>query len=342
MAGSAGVNPVLVNTWRGNAIECRHRGAVAVVDARGREVLSLGDIHRPEFPRSAVKYLQAIPLVETGAAANYALTDEHIAFACASHNAEPRHTDLAQSWLEMIDCAESNLACGAEMPGHKPTAEALLRDGIAPKRYHHNCSGKHLGLLTTCRFMHNEIEGYQQYDHASQQRWISVVESLTGKSLTDVPWGYDGCGIPTLALSLLDVATSFARFADPQSLSPERASAVERINVAVSRHPFMVAGSNRLCTALMELSGGKVMVKVGAEGYYTAVLREQGYGVALKIDDGASRASMVAIGAVLHKLGALSYEQVNELSQYLHPEQLNSRKDKVGFIEPAAVLKIAA
>ena len=326
-------NPVLVNTWRGSTIECRHRGAVAVVDVTGRLVLQYGDIDRPEFPRSAIKYLQAIPLVESGAAEHFALTAQHLSFACASHNAEHIHTDLAQSWLEKIGCVAEDLECGAELPMDHESLAALVSSGGTAQRYHHNCSGKHLGLLTTCRYMDDNVRDYRLYHHPAQQRWLGVLEDLTGLAVSQHPWGYDGCGIPALALPLRSVAQAFAHFADPQALPESRADAVARISAAVAEHPYMVAGRNRLCTALMELTGQSVLVKTGAEGYYTATVPQQGYGIALKIDDGHSRASMAAIGAVLRQLGVLSNGQADELKRYIQPEVTNSRNDTVGRIE---------
>ncbi|MBX2825701.1 MAG: asparaginase [Gammaproteobacteria bacterium] len=330
------MNPVLVNVWRGSSIESRHRGAVAVVDVQGRVVFSLGDIQRPEFPRSAIKYLQAIPLLETGAADHFELTPKHISFACASHNAESIHTDFAEEWLSSIDCTTDQLECGAELPGDPDAQFKLIASGGTPRRYHHNCSGKHLGLITTCKHMNESLQNYRLYQHPVQQRWFDVLEALASVKVQQLSWGYDGCGIPTLALPLQRVALAQARFADPSALSSERRSAIERIIESVAAHPYMVAGKERLCTALMELTGKSLLVKIGAEGYYTATVPGKGLGIALKIDDGNHRGSQVALGAVLEKMNLLSAEQSRQLAEYLNPDVTNSRGEVIGRLEPSS------
>ena len=333
------MNPVLVNVWRGSAIESLHRGAVAVVDASGNNLFTAGDIEQPIFPRSALKFLQTIPLIESGAADHFKLDDEHIAFACASHNGEGRHTVLAQHWLQAIGCSADDLECGAEMPLDKETTYELVARGGKPERFHHNCSGKHCGLLTAARFFSEKTEGYRLYDHEVQQRLFSVLENMTGLKIPQLPWGYDGCGIPNVALPLQATALAFARFANPSLLAGKRQNAIERIGDSVASNPYLIAGRNRLCTALIEITGRDVLIKTGAEGFYTAVLRKQGLGVALKIDDGSSRGSMVAMGAVLLKLGALTKEQYHELEDYVLPSLTNSRSEVIGRAEPSEVLQ---
>ena len=169
------MNPVLVNRWRGNAIECRHRGAVSVVDTAGRTVLALGDVQRPVFPRSAVKFLQAIPFVESGAIERYGLDDRHIALACASHNGEPQHVGLARDWLTRLGLGHDALECGAELPLHVATRYELLGEGRGPERIHHNCSGKHVGMLATALHRGEAPTGYRLYEHAVQRRWFDVL-----------------------------------------------------------------------------------------------------------------------------------------------------------------------
>jgi len=330
------MNPVLVNVWRGSSIESRHRGAIAVVDVTGRLVFSMGDIQRPEFPRSAIKFLQAIPLIETGAADHYQLTAQHVSFACASHNAESIHTDFAQQWLQHIGCTTDDLECGAELPLDPDAQFNLIAGGGTPRRYHHNCSGKHLGMLTTCKHMNESLQNYRLIQHPVQQRWLEVLESLASVKIQQLSWGYDGCGIPTLAVPLQRVALAQARFADPSGLAPERRAAIERITQSVAEHPYMVAGKERLCTALMEVTGKTLLAKIGAEGYYTASVPEKGLGIAIKIDDGNHRGSQVALGAVLEKLDLLSADQLRLLSDYFNPDVTNSRGEVIGRLEPSS------
>ena len=330
------MNPVLVNRWRGNAIESRHRGAVAVVESSGRVYAALGDVQRAVFPRSAIKFLQAIPFVESGAVEAYALDDRHIALACASHNGEPIHAGLAQDWLERIGCCHDDLECGAELPLHQATQFELMTQGRGPQRVHHNCSGKHLGFLSTCKQLGEQSKNYRLYNHAAQQRWFEIIEAVSNTRVTQLPWGYDGCAIPTLAMPLQRIALALARFGDFSHFAGERRAAVERIHAAITSHPYMVAGKERLCTALMERLAPSMLVKVGADGVYTATIPEHGLGIALKIDDGHDGAARVALGAVLQGLGLLPAEELKALSEYFRPSIANSRGETIGRIEPSS------
>ena len=330
------MNPVLVNVWRGNAIESRHRGAVAVVESGGRLALALGDVQRAVFPRSAIKFLQAIPFVESGAVEHYGLDDRHIALACASHNGEPVHETLVTDWLEHIGCSYDDLECGAELPMHQGTQFELMQAGRGPERTHHNCSGKHLGMLSTCRHRDEAVRNYRLYNHQAQRRWFEVVEAMSNTRVMQSAWGYDGCGIPTLALPLQRIALAMARFGDGANASPARAAVFERIRDAVTAEPYLVAGKERLCTALMEQLAPQVLVKVGAQGVYTAVVPEQGIGIALKIDDGNEMAARVALGAVLQATGAVDTTTAQALEDYLAPSLTNSRGEVIGRAEPSS------
>lgn len=331
------MNPVLVNRWRGNAIECRHRGAVVAVDAQGRTVFALGDGLQPVFPRSAIKFLQAIPFVQSGAIERFGLDERHIALACASHNGEAIHVDTVQDWLARVGLSAAELECGAHLPLNEPTACELLGLGRAPERLHNNCSGKHAGLLSTCLAHGDAVSGYRLYQHAAQRRWFEVLEALTQVRVAELPWGYDGCAIPSLALPLQRIALAMARFASPQDLSGPLGDAVNRLHAALTSQAYLVAGKDRLDTALMQRLAPEVLVKVGAEGVYTASLPSAGIGLALKIDDGRDSAARVALGAALSVLGALTREDTRALSEWVTPAITNTRGDVVGHEEAASV-----
>jgi len=330
------VNPVLVNLWRGNAIESRHRGAVSVVRSDGQHVVSLGDVLLHTFPRSAIKFIQAIPFVESGAVEHFGLTDEHIAFACASHNGEEAHVSMAGEWLSRIGLSADDLECGASLPLHEATKFEMLGRGEGPTRVHHNCSGKHLGMLSTCCHLNENTGNYRLYSHSAQKRWFEVLESMSSARVMQLPWGYDGCGIPCVALPLHRVALAMARFADASGQPPERVSAIERIQAAVSAHPYFVAGKDRLCTDLMQILAPEVLVKVGAEGCYTACIPKHGLGIALKMDDGHDRGARVALGAILQALGVIDKQTLVELQEYLNPTLTNSRGDVIGRAEQSS------
>ncbi|NIQ24449.1 MAG: asparaginase, partial [Pseudomonas stutzeri] len=316
-------NPVLANVWRGNAIESRHRGAVVAVNITGKRMLALGDVDAPVFPRSAIKPLQAVPLVESGAAERYGLGDAEIALACASHNGEPIHVEAVGRWLVRIGLSPNDLECGPQRPLHEASADALIQAGQKPAPIHHNCSGKHAGMLTTCRFFDEDTCGYTAYGHPTQQRWFDVLGDLTGLDPLVRPHGIDGCGVPVLAWPLERLAYAFARFADPAGLSEARRNALGRIRGAIAARPEMIAGTGRLCSRLAQVTGGELIGKVGGEGVYGVAVPARGLGLMLKIDDGAKRAAEVAVGASLEKLGLLKSEWRDALAEYFRPAVRN-------------------
>ncbi len=328
-------NPVLVNTLRGEVIENRHRGAIAVCDPGGRLVHAWGDVDAPVYPRSSVKTLQALPLVESGAADHYHLDDAELALACSSHSAEPGHTQTVQAWLRRLGLDEDALECGAHAPYHVPTAEALLRNHLEAGRVHNNCSGKHTGMLTTCRFLGEGTRGYIDREHPSQQRWFDALGEMADIDMRRLPWNRDGCGIPVIAMPLKSIATAFARIAAPDDLAAARGSAIERLCNAIASNPFMVAGSGRLCTEVIELSGRRTLVKTGADGVYTAALQEQGLGVALKIDDGNGEAAQVAVLAILRRLGGLHADELEALAPRCRMPISNTRGVITGYRQAA-------
>lgn len=329
-------NPVFVDVWRGDMIESRHRGAVAVVDSRGNVMAAWGDIERPVFARSAIKPLQALPLIESGAAKSLSVSDEELALACASHGGEPEHVHAARSWLDRIELAISDLECGVHVPSFQPAAAALLRSGDSPSALHNNCSGKHVGFLSTAVHLGEPTRGYSHADHPVQQRVRQVLEDMSGEKLAHAPTGIDGCGIPVVGLSLRATAYAMARLGSPDELPMARARACERIVQAMVAAPYMVAGSDRFCTEVMRVAGKAVIVKTGAEGFFTAALPTKGLGVALKIDDGTGRAAEVAMGAVLRYLAIIDDAAVRSLSEQLEPQVQNWAGTTVGCIRPTS------
>ncbi|MFQ5546056.1 MAG: asparaginase, partial [Acidiferrobacterales bacterium] len=325
-------NPVLVDVWRGDMVESRHRGAVAVVEARGNVVAAWGDIERTVFARSAIKPLQALPLVESGAAESLEVSDEELALACASHGGEPEHVQTANNWLDRIGLGPDDLECGGHLPLYQPATAALLRSDDALSALHNNCSGKHVGFLATAIHLGESTHGYSHPDHPVQRRVRRTLEDLSGEKLVDAPTGIDGCGIPVTGLSLRATAYAMSRLGNPHDLPVKRARACERVAQAMVNAPFMVAGSKRFCTEVMRVTGSDAIVKTGAEGFFTAAFPIKGFGVALKIDDGASRAAEVAMGAILRYLKILDASTVQSLSEHLEPPVQNWAGTPVGRI----------
>lgn len=320
-SGSPTSNPVLVEVVRGDIVESRHRAAVAVVDASGNMVLSAGDFEQTIFPRSAIKPLQALALIESGAADAFGLSDAEVALACASHNGEDVHRDAVLAWLERLGLGEDHLVCGTKMPGRTPAQD--------------NCSGKHAGFLSMARRLGHPIEGYHRFDHPVQQRTLGVLEQMTELDLGDAPRAADGCGIPALAMALGNVALAMARLADPHDQPEERQAACARIRRAMAANPYMVAGKGRFCTRIMEVAGGAALVKAGAEGVHAAALPQLGLGIALKVDDGARRAAEVIMGRILCHLEVLDGSQAASLHDVLEPAVSDRAGSAVGIIRMA-------
>lgn len=320
-------NPVLVEITRGDLVESVHRGSVAIADAQGNIRFALGDLKTPVYPRSSLKPIQALPLLESGAAEAFGLGDEEIALACASHSGEPMHTTRVAAWLARIGCVESDLACGAHPSRYEPVAEDMIKRGEKPTRIHNNCSGKHTGFLTVARHWDVATQGYEKHDHPVQRAIAKALGELT-EIESELPWGIDGCAAPNFAVPLDAQARAFAKFAAPDALSPERASACRRIVRAMMAHPELVSGTGRSCAILMRSAKGHAAVKTGAEGFFAGMIPELGLGIAIKIDDGAGRAADAVIAALLDKLGVLG--DAENARQMLRAPITNTRNDVVG------------
>ncbi|NQV46575.1 MAG: asparaginase [Rhodospirillaceae bacterium] len=328
-------NPVLVEVTRGDGVESRHRGSIAVFDKSGKSIAAWGDITRPVLPRSAVKPLQALPLIETGAAEKFAISDAELALACSSHNSEPEHVDQIAAWLRRIGLSEANLECGPHRPMDEQASDALVRNGIQPTRLHNNCSGKHAGFLTTAVHLNEPTAGYASAGHPVQARLRRTLEEMGDCDLSAAPEGIDGCGIPVIAMPLSAIALALARMADPSGLDPARAIAARRIVAAMTTHPHLIAGRHRFDTTVMQAARGAIAVKTGAEGVHAAILPKLGLGVALKIDDGTRRAAEVTMAGVLRHLGALDDYMTGKLKETLEPGILNAAGEPVGGIRMA-------
>jgi len=330
------VNPILVDVYRGATLESRHRGAVAAFDANGSLIYSLGNIDALVFPRSSLKPIQAIPLLESGAAAQFQMSTEEIALACASHGAEQSHREVLTGWMRRVDLDESLLACGPSLPLHNDSAHQWLREGGQPMQHLHNCSGKHTGMLTLARHLGLTVDGYDEYTHQTQQLWMSVLSDLSGLDCNALPWDRDGCGLPALAMPLRDFARALSGFCAPEKQTATRAEAMSEILRCMNANPLMVAGSDRCCTATMQ-AHDDLVVKTGAEGVFAAIAPSAKIAVALKIDDGATRAADAALGAVLKKLNILTPEQYESLHRWYSPEITNSQHRVVGKLAPSSV-----
>ncbi len=318
--------------WRGPAVESVHLGAAAVANARGEVIYGWGDTSLVTFPRSSLKPIQAIALVETGAADAFGLEPEDLALACASHRGEPIHTARVTAWLDRLGLSEAALACGPDYPSDKDTVTDLIRNGIEPSRIFHNCSGKHCGYLTVARHMGWPVEGYDDPAHPTQQLYLDNFSDLLHGDAHALPLGVDGCTLPAPALSMADMARSMARYAAAAGGTDKHGAAIYRLQEAMRAHPRLVAGTGQPNVRLSEATSGRVIMKGGAEGYLVAFIPDQQLGIALKIADGNSRARMVALLAVLRELKLLSADEAAALADIAEVPIKNSVGAVVGRI----------
>jgi len=301
-----------VESCRGNIVESKHEVHVAVVDAAGKLVASAGDPDFVTFWRSAAKPFQAQPLVDDGVVERFGLKREDLALACASHSSQPDQVALVREFLQRIGCSERDLMCGP----HKPLSDAVAKDyethGVRLTAVTSNCSGKHTGMLALAKQHGWPIEFYARVDHPVQQRCLKSVAAFSDVPQGEVGVGVDGCGVACFALPLRNMALAYTRLEGP-------------ILEAMVLHPELIAGQGRPCTEMMRAHPGRVVTKVGAEGVYSALLVRERLGVALKVVDGHSLASALAIASVLSELGLKP-----QPSSLLRKAITNSRGETVG------------
>ncbi len=326
---------LLVEVTRNGTVESRHFGAAVVCNYKGDVLESWGDIESLIFPRSALKPMLAIHLVESGASDQYALSDAELSLACSSHQGEQMHQNLVKSWLNRLGLTEDHLACGAVLPEHTESAHQLLASGQHGCRIHHNCSGKHTGFLTTALHLGIPLDNYHLVEHPLQQLSLDILSDLADIDLKQYPMGIDGCGLPAPTMPLLQLGFATARFANPVDLSDYRAQGIYRLHEAITNEPLYIAGHGSVVSELNEVTKGAVLAKTGAEGVLTAALPERGLGIALKIADGSNRARSVALLAILDHLDALSDDEKHRLQAHISPTIVNSRGLAVGEIRPA-------
>lgn len=327
-----------VEVVRGGVVEARHAVHVVVVDAGGRRVAGLGDPSLVTFLRSAAKPLQALPLVEEGVTERFGLTRKELALCCASHEGEESHVRGVRSILSKAGVDESALRCGAHLPFSDDAARELLGGGGVPLPIHNNCSGKHAGMLALAVAMGWDPEDYHRAEHPVQRRMLAEICRWSGLEPEAVPTGVDGCGVVCFAASLEVMAAAFARFAS----SAARGEGPEGVVSAMTAHPFMVGGTGRVGTAVMEAAGGRLFVKLGAEGVYCGGVPERGLGFVVKVEDGARRAVDAALIRVVDALDVVDGEGWEALAPHGRPVLRNTREEEVGEIRVAFELSVDA
>ncbi len=338
----------VIELTRGKIVESIHYGAMAVVDAQGQLLASYGDPSTVTFLRSSAKPFQALPFVEGGGDLAYQFTPKELAVICSSHSGTDEHMAVVQGLQKRLGVGVKDMLCGAHPPFHEPTAFALKVRGEDPSPLRHNCSGKHTGMLAHCLYRHLPIEDYVNIDHPVQQIILKAFAEMCSLAPEQVEVGIDGCSVPTFAVPLYNAALAYARLAEPSGLAPERAAACRRITAAMTGNPFMVAGPDRFDTDLMEALKGRVLAKMGAEGYQGMCLMpgalgpgSPALGIAFKVSDGdlTGRACPCMALEVLRELGAISRQEMQSLAEYGPRPIYNWRRLTVGEIRPVFALE---
>jgi L-asparaginase II len=340
--------PALVEVTRGSMTESRHRGFIAVVDAAGSIVASLGEIGTPTWFRSAAKPFQTIPIITSGAAARYRLTPRELAVIAGSHSGESAHLDSVLSILNKIALDESALKCGAHMPFDDGAAKRLRAENREPRALHNNCSGKHAGMLAFAKHIGEPVENYLDPDHPIQQRIRSTLARFADAPVDEIKIAVDGCSAPVFGLSIEAMARSYARLAGARyaAIEPELAAAADDIARAMIKFPEMVGGTiDRLDTDLMLVAKGEIISKVGAEGTQLIGVKPnelypKGLGIAIKIEDGdIRRARDPVVIETLRQLRLLDDGQLASLARYARSSIFNHHKIEVGEVRTCFKLR---
>lgn len=322
----------LTEIWRGPLIESLHLGHALICDHEGHLVDAWGDPEAIVYPRSSAKMIQALALVESGAAD--ALSDERLALACASHQGAAIHTDAVHAWLAEMGMGDADLRCGLQMPQDRLAFNTLIKTDGTPCQAHNACSGKHAGFITLARHF-NAPGNYIDIDHPVQKACRTAFEELTQE--TSPGFGLDGCSAPNFICSMHGMARAMGWFSAAGEEGGVRARAAARLVAAMCAHPVLVAGERRACTELMRACHETVALKTGAEGYFVAILPTRKLGVALKIQDGSTRAANCTITALLVRLGVLDPAHPTA-RRFMNAPILNRNKVETGQMKPVAAL----
>ena len=290
-------------------MESTHLVDAAIVNSSGIVIKSWGEPQRHVLPRSALKPIQATPLITSGVADGTSLSSDRLAIACSSHNGEHEHVRVVQDWLEVIGCSVADLECGAHYPSDPESSLLLRMSGQKPDARHNNCSGKHTGFLALSKFHGFNSQNYLHPDHELQTKHVTpAIEDFCRISLLKETPSIDGCGIPVWSIPIAALATGWAHM--------QNRGSGRRLLQAMIDRPFLIAGTNRACTTLMMKCAGRVAVKTGAEGVFCGVEIESGHAFALKTRDGSSRASEAVAAWMLDHLGAIEHAAPTELQNW--------------------------
>lgn len=339
----------LVEATRGGIVESFHLGALAMVDSDGKLLASFGNPDFVTFPRSSMKPFQALPFVEMGGVELFGINDEELAIMCASHTGTDDHVRVLKGLHQKVGIGLQNLQCGVHWPSDKETSFAMRARGEEPDSYRHNCSGKHSGMLAHAKMRELSLDNYLEPVHPVQQTIRQTVANMCGMHRDDLIYGVDGCSAPVYAMPLSRFAWATAKLADPRYLEPNTQRSCEKICNAMTSFPNMIAGPNQVDTVLMQVMGGKVISKGGAEGYQMIGIRagalgpnSKGIGIAFKIADGdiTRRATHLLVVELMKLFGFEAEMESEAFKHFNQPILKNFRGIEVGRLRLARPIQL--
>jgi len=325
------MSDILINICRGNLIENIYRGDISIVDKKGKSIFLVGDSEKITYWRSAAKPIQALPVIYSGAADKYKLTDKEIVIMASSHSGEQKHVKLIYNILDKIGLDEGNLLCGAHPAFHKPTAEPLAQNKIYTKSIYNPCSGKHVAQLTLCQYYGWKINDYYKLKHPVQQIILETIAKVTGYPKKEIYLGIDNCGVPVFGLPIKNMSYAYTRIANWELLPLEYQQSAKRIFLSMIKYPEIVGGTDRFDTDLIRISEGKLLAKSGADGVFCIGVRnENGIGITVKMESGNMKFLPLVVIRILDQLKILPKEKLNQLKKYCPLWLKNYRNEKVG------------
>ena len=320
----------MIEILRNNHLESLHFGSAVVIGPNNKLIFECGDIDGLIYPRSAMKMIQAIPLLDSGAVERYRISGEQIALSCSSHQGSVMHTSLIKNWLGDLGLTEKNLRCGVQPPSDKFERQSLRERGEKPTELNNNCSGKHAGFLTYCKYYKLSFD-YDHIDHPIQKEIKKVFEELSGETIKK--YGMDGCSAPNYMCSLRGLGSAMFQLTNSSRLEKIRSKSITSILNSMYSFPKLVAGNGRACSELMLATDSLTIIKTGAEGVFVATIPEKRLGVALKILDGSTRAAEAAIALILVRLGVLNKDHP-AVNKRLFREIRNWNGNLTGHVNP--------
>ncbi len=330
---------ILVNTYRGNLVDLFCTGSVAVVDFNGKLMYSAGEPEQVAYMRSSAKLMQAMVPMALGVWDAYGFTDMEIAQICASHSGEEIHVNTVRSILKKAGLDESYLQCGAHYPYKNDITEKMKKNGEEPLQIHNNCSGKHSGMLAAVKYMNEDLDTYCQTEHPHQKRIVKMISEICNYPEDKIIIGLDGCGVPVHAMPLKDFAYGMARMSRPETLGEKLAPSAEKIMKSCLANPVNMSGSDRIDYKIMSKYPGKIVAKVGSNGYFTAAIPEMGIGIAVKVDDGKNQSDTIVLLETLRQIGFIPECDIDYFADDLKPTVYNHKKELAGYSEAVFTLK---